>query len=225
MLGKGTHTLHVDFTPADTVNYDPTSKDVSIKVLSAVLNLFDDADRNPAAVEQNFNYNATITNTGDASATNIVLTDVLPTGVTFTAASPSQGTCSYASSTRTVTCNLGTIPAAGNATVQITVKPRNEGTLDNTATITASQWDPATGNNSASVNGLSAVKFIDLAVQKTASPNPVFSGQNVTYTITVKNVSTPFSATGVSYRRAARLDELRLGDARRRARSSPRRSA
>ncbi|MFL6285344.1 MAG: DUF11 domain-containing protein, partial [Pyrinomonadaceae bacterium] len=61
-----------------------------------------------------------------------------------------------------------------------------------------SQWDPATGNNSASVNGLSAVKFVDLAVQKSASPNPIFAGQNVTYTITVKNVGTPFGATGVT---------------------------
>ena len=198
VLGKGAHNLHVDFTPTDTVNFDPTSKDVSINVLSAVLNLSMTADRNPAAVELNLNYNATITNTGDASATSTVLTDVLPTGVTFTAASASQGTCSYASLTRTVTCNIGTIPAAGNATVQITVKPRSEGTLNNTATITASQWDPATGNNSASVNGLPAVKFVDLVVQKLASPNPVFAGQNVTYTITVKNVGTPFGATGVT---------------------------
>ncbi len=198
VLGKGPHTLHVDFTPTDTVNYDPTSKDVTINVLSAVLNLSMTADRNPAAVELNLNYNATITNTGDASATNTVLTDVLPTGVTYTAASASQGTCSYNSVTRTVTCNVGTIAAGSNATVQITVKPRNEGTLNNTATITASQWDPATGNNSASVNGLSAVKFVDLQTQMTASANPIFAGQNVTYTITVKNVGTPFGATGVT---------------------------
>jgi uncharacterized repeat protein (TIGR01451 family) len=197
VLGKGPHNLHVDFAPTDTTNYDSTSKDVTINVLSAVLNLSMTADRNPAAVEQNFNYNATITNTGDASATNTVLTDVLPTAVTFTAAAPSQGTCSYASLTRTVTCNIGTISSGGNATVQITVKPREEGTLNNTATITASQWDPATGNNSASVNGLPAVKFVDLAVQKSGSANPIFNGQNVTYTITVKNVSTPFNATGV----------------------------
>ena len=53
------------------------------------------------------------------------------------------------------------------------------------------------GHHSASVNGLAAVKFVDLAVQKTASANPIFAGQNVTYTITVKNVGTPFGATGV----------------------------
>jgi uncharacterized repeat protein (TIGR01451 family) len=198
VLGKGAHTLHVDFTPTDTVNYDPTSKDVSINVLSAVLNLSMTADRNPAAVELNLNYKATITNTGNASATNTVLTDVLPTGVTYTAASATQGTCAYNSATRTVTCNVGTIAAASNAMVTITVKPRSEGTLDNTATITASQWDPATGNNSASVNGLSAVKFVDLATTMVESADPIFAGENETYTVTVKNINTTFNATNVT---------------------------
>jgi uncharacterized repeat protein (TIGR01451 family) len=198
VLSKGAHNLHVDFTPTDTVNYDPTSKDVSINVLSAVLNLSMTADRNPAPLELNFNYKATITNTGDASATNVVLTDVLPTGVTYTASSATQGTCTYNSLTRTVTCNVGTIAAGSNAMVTITVKPRNEGTLDNTATITASQWDPATGNNSASVNGLQVKKYVDLTVTMSASANPIFAGQNTTYTIQVKNVSTQFPATGVT---------------------------
>jgi uncharacterized repeat protein (TIGR01451 family) len=198
VLGKGPHNLHVDFTPTDTTNYDNASLDVSINVLSAVLNVSMIANRNPAAVEQNLTYQATITNTGDASATNVELTDTIPTGTTFTTATASQGSCSYDFSIRTVTCNLGTIASAGNATVNITVKPRSEGTLNNTANISASQWDPATGNSSASVNGLPAVKFVDLAVSKYASANPIFAGQNVTYTITVKNNSVPFSATGVT---------------------------
>jgi uncharacterized repeat protein (TIGR01451 family) len=198
VLGKGPHNLHVDFAPTDTTNYDPTSKDVSINVLSAVLNLSMVASRNPAAVEQNLTYQATITNTGDASATSVELTDTIPTGTTFTTATSSQGSCTYDFGIRTVTCAVGTIAAAGTATVNITVKPRSEGTLNNTANISALQWDPATGNSSASVNGLPAVKFVDLAVQKVGSANPVFAGQNVTYTITVKNVSTPFAATGVT---------------------------
>ncbi len=190
--------LHVDFAPTDTAHYEAASDDASINVLTAVLGVSMIADRNPAAVELNFNYKATVTNTGNASATSTVLTDVLPLGVTYTAASATQGTCSYASATRTVTCNLGTIGIGSNAVATITVKPREEGTLNNTATITASQWDPATGNNSASVNGLPAIKFVDLAVQMVGSANPIFAGQNVTYTITVKNTNTPHNATGVA---------------------------
>jgi uncharacterized repeat protein (TIGR01451 family) len=199
VLGKGNgQNLHVDFTPTDTTNYTNASKDVSINVLSAVLNLSKTADRNPAPVELNTNYNITITNTGNASATSVTLNDVLPSIVTLTATSPSQGSCSYVTATRTVTCNLGTINAGSSATVQITIKPRSEGTLNNTATITAGQWDPATGNSSASANGIPAVKQTDLSIQKTSSPTPIFVGQNTTYTIVVKNNSTVIVATGVA---------------------------
>jgi uncharacterized repeat protein (TIGR01451 family) len=82
--------------------------------------------------------------------------------------------------------------------VSITVKPREEGTLNDTATITASQWDPATGNNSASVNGIPAQKFVDLSVSKTDSVDPIFVGDNTVYTMVVKNSNTEISATGVT---------------------------
>jgi hypothetical protein len=39
VLGAGAHNLHVDFTPADTVNYTNASKDVSINVQKAVLTI------------------------------------------------------------------------------------------------------------------------------------------------------------------------------------------
>ncbi len=186
------------FTTTDP-NATATLSDVTIcfNNPSAILNISMTADRNPAPVELNFNYKPVITNTGDTSATNVTLTDVLPAIVTFTAASSSQGTCAYQSLTHTVTCNIGTMAPGSTVNVQITVKPREEGTLNNTATITAGNWNPATGNNSASVNGLPAVKETDLSVQKTASPNPIFVSQNVTYTLVAKNNSTVMGATGV----------------------------
>src|SRR6185503_1817061 len=68
------------------------------------------ADRNPALVDLNFNYDLTVTNTGTPAA-NVVVTDPLPSQVTLTSVTTSQGTCSYASGTNTVTCNLGTVSA------------------------------------------------------------------------------------------------------------------
>ena len=189
--------LHADFTPTDTTNYDGSTKDVSINVLTAVLNISMTADRNPAPVGLNFNYKPVITNTGNAPATNVVLSDTLPTQVTYTAATASQGTCSFDPMLRQVNCNLGTIGIAATVNVQITVKPRSEGTLNNTADISGDQWDPATGNSSASVNGLPAIKQADLSLQKTASPNPIFVSQNATYTMVVKNNSSVTGATGV----------------------------
>jgi uncharacterized repeat protein (TIGR01451 family) len=191
--------LHVNFTPTDSTNYNAATADVSINVLSAVLSVSMSADRNPAPVGLNFNYKVTITNTGNAAATNVVLTDVLPTQVSFTQVGATQGACSYNSATRAVTCNLGTIPVGSNGVlVQITVKPREEGTLNDTATATAGQWDPATGSGSASVNGLQAIKLVDLSVSKTDSVDPIFVGDNTVYTMTVKNSNTEVGATGVT---------------------------
>jgi uncharacterized repeat protein (TIGR01451 family) len=190
--------LHASFTPTDTTNYNAASAAASINVLSAMLSVSMIADRNPAPVGLNFNYKATINNTGNASSINTVLVDVLPTGVNFTAATSTQGTCTYAAATRTVTCNVGTIAAGSSVNVQITVKPTQEGTLNDTASITASQWDPATGNNSASVNGLQAIKLVDLSVSKVDSVDPIFVGDNTTYTMTVKNSNTAINATGVA---------------------------
>ena len=59
--------------------------------------------RRPAA---RVNYTITVTNAGPSPATNVVVTDTLPAGLTLVSATPSQGTCNAVDP---VTCNLGTI--------------------------------------------------------------------------------------------------------------------
>jgi uncharacterized repeat protein (TIGR01451 family) len=164
----------------------PTTPDVAISKT---------ADHNPVAVEQNFNYNITVTNTG-AAASNVVVTDPLPSQVTLTAATTSQGTCSYDTGTKTVTCTLGTVNAGSPVNIQLTVKPREEGTFNNTATVTTTDTDSNPSNNSASANGVVSKKYVDLAVTKIESADPIFTSENETYTILVKNIGAPFSATG-----------------------------
>jgi uncharacterized repeat protein (TIGR01451 family) len=166
----------------------PTAPDVAISKT---------ADRNPAPVEFNFNYQITVTNTG-SPASNVVVTDPLPSQVTLTAAMTSQGTCSYDFGTKTVTCNLGTVNAGTPVNIQLTVKPRSEGTLNNTATVTTTDADSNTNNNTASANGVVAQKYVDLSVAKSESADPIFAGENETYTIVVKNFNTYVNATGVA---------------------------
>ena len=195
--GYGTQNLHVDFTPTDTANYDNASKDVSVNVLSALLSTTKTVDRNPALVGYNHNYLIAVANNGNAAATNMTLSDPLPSQVRFTAVTTSQGTCSYDTGTHTVNCNLGTLGIGSTVNIQITTKTLQTGTLNNTATVSASQWDPATGGNTASVNGLQAIAQVDLSVSKVDSADPVYVSQLTTYTMVVKNYNTPISATGV----------------------------
>jgi uncharacterized repeat protein (TIGR01451 family) len=90
-------------------------------------------------------YSLAVTNGGPATATNVIVTDTLPSSVTYLSASTTAGTCSEASST--VTCLLGTMANAGTATVTIVTLAGAPSIAVNTATVKADQADPNLNNN------------------------------------------------------------------------------
>jgi uncharacterized repeat protein (TIGR01451 family) len=82
---------------------------------------------------------------GTADATDVTVTDSLPSQVEFSSASSPDGTCDRAGST--VTCNLGTVNAGATATVTIAVKAKKSGTISNTAAVTTTVVDGVLTNN------------------------------------------------------------------------------
>ena len=137
-------------------------------------------------------FTVTLTNSGPDPATNVTVQDSLPAGVTLVSATPSQGT--YNSGTGVWT--IGTIASGSNATLTLTVTAGPPATVTNTASVSHSdQFDPTTGNNSAS----SAVTIgqADLGLTKTASTSAPAIGANFTWTVTVSNAG-PNSATNVT---------------------------
>jgi uncharacterized repeat protein (TIGR01451 family) len=101
----------------------------------------------PVAVGGTLTYTIRVTNpnpSGGNDASNVVVTDTLPSQVDFVSAT--GGTCQRSGSK--VTCDLGQVNAATTATVTIVVKPKREGTLSNTASV-ASPNDAVLTNNSA----------------------------------------------------------------------------
>lgn len=99
-----------------------------------------------APTGRNLTYTVTVTNNGPDPAEGVVMTDTLPSSVTFVSATPSVGTCS---GTATVTCELGTMANGAVATIDIVVKPRQAGQITNTATVTSTTTDPNLSNNTA----------------------------------------------------------------------------
>lgn len=100
----------------------------------------------PVTVGNNLTYTMTATNHGPDAATNAVVTDTLPAGVTFVSSTASQGSCS---GTSTVTCNLGSLASGANATVTIVVTPTAAGALSNTSGVSSDLPDPNTADDSA----------------------------------------------------------------------------
>jgi uncharacterized repeat protein (TIGR01451 family) len=101
-----------------------------------------------AAPNTNITYTITVSNAGPSSATSVAVTDVLPAGLTFVSATPTQGFCS---GTSTVSCALGTVTSGSSAGITLVVHtPAAPATFNNTATVTSAVPDPTPGNNSAS---------------------------------------------------------------------------
>jgi uncharacterized repeat protein (TIGR01451 family) len=101
---------------------------------------------NPA-VGTNVTFTITAQNLGADPATSVVVTDLLPAGLTFVSASPSQG--SYTAGTGL--WNLGALAFGATATLQITVTVTGSTAVTNTATRTSTTpADPNPANDSAS---------------------------------------------------------------------------
>jgi uncharacterized repeat protein (TIGR01451 family) len=81
-------------------------------------------------------YTITIHNNSALPIDNVVLTDVLPSGVTFDSGSFDQGTVTNSSGT--VTVDIGTIAAGATINGTITVKAVEEGSVANTISLSSS---------------------------------------------------------------------------------------
>ena len=140
-------------------------------------------------------YSISITNNGPIPATGVVVQDTLPSTMNLAFIKFSQGSCSNLGNV--VTCNLGDLAAGDTATVILKAVPTTAGTYTNSASVSASEPDLALANNQASVTTtVTPAMVADLSVTMTDAPDPVLSGQLLTYTVFVTN-NGPLTATGV----------------------------
>jgi uncharacterized repeat protein (TIGR01451 family) len=116
----------------------------------------------PAQVNENSTFvcTFTVTNNGPSDAANVVLSDVLPVGLTFQSAS--IGSASVVNGT--LSLSLGTVANGATVTGTLTFSVADEGaTLTNSPSVGSPTSDPVPGNNSQSLT----TAVVDPAVQAT----------------------------------------------------------
>lgn len=138
---------------------------------------------NPATVlGGNATFTIVATNNGPGAATGVQVTDIIPPGLTFVSATPSQGTYDPQTGLWTV----GNLAVDATATLQIVVTVNTANVVTNIATIAGAQPDPRPENNRSedSLNqpNLRTVKRITAATR---------SGLPVTFSSFVDDPSDP----------------------------------
>src|SRR5437870_4349979 len=149
--------------------------------------------RDPVMINNPLAYTLKVKNAGPSLATGVKVTDDLPSGLAFSSATTSLGTCSI--NGLKVTCDIGSLPAAGAATITISVTPTGTGNITNTASVTANEPDANTANNTATeVTKVSASPSIDGHV--TDAAGNALSGVLMNLTGGAQAVSVQTDSTG-----------------------------
>jgi uncharacterized repeat protein (TIGR01451 family) len=147
-------------TVRPTTAYDPSPANNAATAAATAVNRADvalglAADRNPVRSGTDLTYTITAANAGPAAAQSVVVTDLLPAGTSFVAATASQGTCTLPPPGATgaagarLTCNLGGLAQGASASVRLVVRvtARDGTALANTASVSAGTDDPGGANN------------------------------------------------------------------------------
>src|SRR5262249_12679767 len=148
------------------------------------------SDATPNVGEQ-ITFTVTLSNESLDAATGVQVTDLLPDGLVFVNAAPSQGTYNSTSGVWTV----GTVTPGVQQTLRITAMVDSSAALTNTAVIShADQLDPNTANNIASATerpqladlpAIRIVKFVNGQDADSPTGPHVAAGSTLTFTYVV----------------------------------------
>jgi uncharacterized repeat protein (TIGR01451 family) len=135
-----------DPTPGDNSHSDSVTL-TAVGIAEMMVTLDDGPD--PLNVGETLTYTAVVTNVQDDNGQNVVLSVVLPIGVTFSSARSDRGRCGHLG--RLVTCKLGEFSPGTSSTATIKIIPKASGYLHAVAGVASSSPDPSVANNSAAV--------------------------------------------------------------------------
>jgi len=206
----------------NTTNNTATANVTVATAGQADLAVTSSASPNPVLDFNNITYTQTLINNGPITvpaSDNVQVTDAIPTNTTFvsftnpnaalwTCTTPAVGatgtiTCTYISGSPAIavgqTFNFPLVVKVAGSPPPTPPPAAAPGTvISNTITVSSTVTDPTPANNTAtSTTVVASPTQADVAILKTASPEPVNQGTNLTYTLQVTN-NGPAVAQGVT---------------------------
>jgi uncharacterized repeat protein (TIGR01451 family) len=189
----------IDSTPGNNKPEEDDQAAVTVTAQAADLSLTLSINDDAPNVGDEVTFTVGLLNSGPDTATSVLVALALPEGLAFVSATPSTG--SYDSARGL----WGPGPVATGSTVTLTVVARVDSPGAQTVTaevVDVDQADPDSTPNNQKPNEDDQAsvaltpQVVDLSIVKVDLPDPVYSGRELTYTITVSNAG-PVTATSV----------------------------
>ena len=198
-----------DSNPGNGSGSEDDQSSVTVTPQQADLELTKSVDNNRANVGQDVVFTIVVDNQGPDAATNVVVSDKLPDGITFKSGQTPQGSTYNAG---TGEWDVGTIPAGAQRTLTIVGRVDSSVPQDNMAQVfSVDQYDPdsSPGNGVESEDDQQTVRVtppvIDVSLTKDIDVSRPIFGQSIRYTVQVNNAG-PDDATNLTVK-----DELPTG--------------
>lgn len=199
-LGTLTNTAGVtvsnESNPANNTAWVTSTAVSEVRLSVAKLDEYEDwYDSDPVNPGSPMTYTLIVHNDGPSTAWDVVVTDTLPIAITGVV-TPSGWTCAYVN--ETFTCTVpGLLPGTWPHISISGQAPMANGTVTNTAWITAAGSTVYTATSYLSDTETTTIEpLADLAIDKSADPNPVDPGGTLTFVISVTSHG-PYTATGI----------------------------
>ncbi len=190
----------VSATPDPNMGNNQREDTLSVQAVSDLT--LDKSGPATAVAGTDITYGLTVTNTGPSTATNVVIRDVLPRGLSVISVSGTGGaTCNAGTAgdaSLPTRCSFGTLASGANRsmTVVTRVAPDVIGVINNDARASSATFDDDAANNLDHVTTTVGADA-NLSVGIAATPNPVVAGEKLSYQVTVGNAGPSLAQDGV----------------------------
>lgn len=168
----------------DSDDIDPTTHVATATVFiprNVILSFSKTVTPTTASAGQLVTYTLVVTNEGTTTANNVLISDTLPPGTW----SASSATFNCPINGQLMRCVDNALPGTLTATVQVqgVAQANTNGLVINTAVVMANEFLTPTSATAT----LHVPVAVDIGITQTASPDPVYAGSLLTYTINVTN--------------------------------------